>query len=417
MMDSPSSPRSPGSTGGAPISEPNPSSPAPSSSAPPSAKWKYEAVGLPASAAEAEAVALWNQRGPGPNDAVFRWGYLRNPFGDAHCFLLRATDERLAERGPMSVGTVGIGVRRIEVPRSGVSTGNGSTTLSACVLGDFFVLKAHRTFFPALTMQRAVLGWGRKNFDLVYGFPNASAQPIIKRLGFKPLASLDRHVLVLRHARYLKKRIETRLLQRPRFAPFAERIAKVGGRLLAVPMDGFRRFVHPRTSLGPPAGHRFERFDRIDERFDRLFETRAIRDLTIGHRDAKLLQWRFLDRPDQRAGIYGLVDASSGRLRAYIALHIAKDLAYIRDLLGVDADAMGETLRLAAGIARREGCVSLSFTCAAPPALAERLEALGFRKREEDPRILFGFVGDSVENPEIRAALDRWYVTEADEDQ
>lgn len=405
MMRAPPPPSSPSLPS---LPDAPPSDPSPISAGPVSGKWKYEAVCLPASEAETDVVGLWNARRAGPNEAVFRWGYLRNPFGDAHCFILRATDERTPGKGPWSVGTVGIGVRR-------VVAANGKP-VSACVLGDFFVVKQHRTFFPALTMQRGVLGWGRKRFDLVYGFPNESARPIIKRLGFKELAHLGRYVLVLRHERYLKKRIAARLEKQPRLAPFSEPLASVGGRLLAIPMDGFRRFIHPRTSLGPTGARRFERFDRIDERFDRLFESRTFADRTCGVRDAKLLQWRFLDRPDQRCAIWGLTDAS-GRLEAYVALHIAKDLGYVRDLLGTSVEAMTEAMRLAAGIARREGCLSLSFTCAAPPELEASIGRIGFRKREEDPRILFGFVGDAVDNPDTRAALERWYVTEADEDQ
>src|SRR5690606_33766496 len=134
----------------------------------------------------------------------------------------RAVDER----GAANVGTVGVGVRRVDA---------GGQTLRACVLGDFFVSKAHRTFFPALTMQRAVLAWGRKHFDLVYGFPNESAQPIIKRLGFKALAGLGRYVLVLRHERYLKKRLAARIAARPELGPVGGPLADVGGRLLAIP--------------------------------------------------------------------------------------------------------------------------------------------------------------------------------------
>ncbi|HVH43463.1 MAG TPA: hypothetical protein VM925_14010 [Labilithrix sp.] len=350
---------------------------------------KYEASGIPAAEAEAEVVRLWDQRATGANDAIFRWGYLSSPVGSGHCFLLRATDAEATS----VVGGVGVGVRRVDA---------SGKTLSAGVLGDFFVLKGHRTFFPALSMQRAVLGWARKNFDLVYGFPNASAEPVIKRLGFKSLAQLQRHVLVLRHARYIAPRVRS----------------KIAGRALAIPLDGFRRFIHPGISRPAPAGLVLRKFDKLDDRFDRLFRARAFDDLTVGHRDAKLLQWRFLDHPARPSDVYGLTDRS-GELRSYAVVQVIDEVAHVRDLLGVDIESMTQVLRLVAGEARRRRCVSISFICAAPPPLEHALEYLGFRIRDgtEGPRTLFGHAGDTLTDPRILSALHHWYATEADEDQ
>jgi hypothetical protein len=350
---------------------------------------KYEASGIPAAEAEPEVVRLWNERVSRNNQSVFRWGYLSNPLGQGHCFLLRAIDGSTST----IVGTVGIGTRRVNV---------GGETLTAGVLGDFFVLKAHRTFFPALSMQRAALTWARKNFDLVYGFPNESARPVIKRLGFRDMARLERHVLVLRHARYIASRVGS----------------PIAGRALAVPIDGFRRLVYPGISRPAPRGLQFARVHRTDERFDRLFQARAFRHATIGHRDAKLLQWRFLEHPDQPCSLYALTEAS-GELRAYVVIQVEDEIAHVRDLLGVDVEAMGHALRMIAGVARRQRCASLSFVCAAPPHLKRTLDRLGFRVRDgaEGPRLLFGHVGDAFANARTLSGLDHWYATELDEDQ
>ena len=354
---------------------------------------KYEACGVPAAEAQPEVVRLWNARAARSNDVVFRWGYLSNPSGPGQCFLLRATDGGTSS----IVGTVGIGTRRVSL---------GGRTLVAGVLGDFFVVKGHRTFFPALSMQRAVLGWARQNLDLVYGFPNELARPIIKRLGFREMAHFQRHVLVLRHASYLADRIGS----------------NTGARLLAVPIDQLRRLVYPGISRRPAAGLRFGRIERIDERFDRLFHARAFQGLTVGHRDAKLLQWRFIDYPGDPCSIYGLTDGA-GELRAYVVVQMTREIAHVRDLLGVDVEAMGEALRLMGGVARSHRCVSLSFACAAPPQLQRVLDRLGFRTRNsaEGPRVLFGHAGDALlaegANGRNLSALDRWYATEVDEDQ
>lgn len=362
---------------------------------------KYEASGLEAAEAEREVVRLWNERADRANDVVFRWGYLSNPVGQGHCFLLRALEGDTTT----VVGSVGIGSRRVSL---------AGETVTAGVLGDFFVLKAHRTFFPALSLTRAALTWAKKSFDIVYGFPNELARPIIKRLGFRELAHFERHVLVLRHARYIASRVGSR----------------IAGRLLAVPVDGVRRLVHPGISRPAASGFTFTRFERLDERFDRLFHARAFDGFTGSHRDAKLLEWRFLEYPGQPCQIYGLTEAKAkrpGELRAYVVIQILDGVAHVRDLVGVDVEAMGEALRLVAGAARRQRCTSLSFACAAPPDLRRKLHWLGFRVRNgaEGPRILFGHAGDALlsrnpvetTNGRDLSALERWYATEVDEDQ
>jgi hypothetical protein len=350
-------------------------------------KAKYTVRSASAPEAEREVLDLWRKRAIGSSQEVFRWGYLRSPVGPTHCFLLDAT----TEDGAAVVGMVAVGSRRIALPGGDVSAG---------LLGDFFVDKAHRTFFPALMLQRAVVTWAKATFDVVYGFPNASSATIMKKLGIRNLALLERHVLVLRHAPYIQPRVGS------------EAIA----RILAIPADCFRRIASPGISLGARRGLTFLRMHVIDERFDRLFRARAFADVAMGRRDAKLLSWRFLERPDESTTVYALTSGGEkGELRGYAVVHTDEDVAHVRDLLGVDLDSMAEVLRLVAGEARREGCVALSFLCSAPPRLLERLHALGFRVRSGD-RTLVGCAGARLKGHDP-GSLERWYLTEADEDQ
>jgi hypothetical protein len=107
----------------------------------------------------------------------------------------------------------------------------------------------------------------------------------------------------------------------------------------------------------------------------------------------------------------------SGELRAYAVVDTVGALAHVRDLLGIDVASMVQVLRLVGGVMRRQGCAALSFLCAAPPALGREIERLGFRVRGVSARTLFGHPGEAVSNARVLSALDRWYATEADEDQ
>ncbi len=351
---------------------------------------KYEAEGVGAGAAEERVLALWRRLPSPPKPEMFRWCYREGSTGEGHCFLLKAAGDDTE-----IVGMAGLGTRRIETARG---------PLRAALLGGFFVDKAHRTLFPALTLQRAVLAWTRQGFDLLYGFPNESAAPVLKRLGFKDLVKLSRHVLVLRHARYL--------------APVLK--SDLAARVAAIPIDLARRVAQPGTAWPAPRGLVFEEITSLDARFDRLFAARAFPELTTGMRDAALLSWRFLRRPDEATTVYALSAKRSRELHGYAIVHYDGVTAHVRDLLGVDLEAMTATLRLTAGAARKTGASALSFLFAGPREMSARLHALGFRERPTT-RVLIGHAGDSLTKDRAKAdvlpLLERWYVTEADEDQ
>lgn len=343
---------------------------------------RYSVRALGAAEARASVLELWQRLGIADAGARFDWAH-----GDgSRLFLLDAHDGTTSR----VVGMVAIEPREVFA--------NGRR-LSAALLGGFRVEKAHRTFFPALSLQRAVTAWARSEFDLVYGFPNESAAPIMKKLGFRPLLHLSRHALLLRHARQLEEIVDGRALCR----------------VLAAPLDAYRAL-----SLWRPreADQTFASITSADARFDRLFAARAFADWTCGGRDPRLVVRRLLGRPDERTTVHAL--SERGELSAWVAVHRAGDVAFVRDLQGRDVRAMATALRLASLESRAAGCSSVSLLCAAPPALRDALAALGFRARPSS-RVMIGLAGERLATDptgaSTLAALERWYATEADEDQ
>lgn len=324
---------------------------------------KYVARSAPAAEVEADVLALWRKLSPPPPAATFRWGWVDNP---GRCFLLEADGA--------VVGVVGVGERKISAL---------GRTLTAGLLGGFVVEKSHRTFFPALMLQRAVLTWAKKNVDFAYGFPNESSAPIMKKLGFHDLVTLDRWVLVVRHARYIE-----------RYVP-SSRISRV----IAAPIDRLRRLERR-----PPRGCKLE----VDAKPDDRFSFAPFPDRPHGVRDGTFVRWRLGDRPDQKCTIYRLTEGP--RVIGYAAIHFENSIAHVRDLQGIDVKAMGHVLRHLAG--SLGDVQSISLLCAAPPALARELEDIGFMVRAPS-RTLIGFSEDA----KLLDALGRWYATEADEDQ
>ncbi len=323
---------------------------------------KYAVRSAPAAEVEGEVLALWKKLPVPPPEATFRWGWVDNP---GRCFLLEADGA--------VVGVVGVGERQVAMD---------DRTLKAGLLGGFVVEKSHRTFFPALMLQRAVLTWVKKNVDFAYGFPNESSAPIMKKLGFHDLVKLERWVLVVRHARYIE-----------RYVP-SSRISRV----IAAPIDRLRRFERR-----PPRGCRFE-VSAPDARFSFAPFPQRPR----GVRDESFVRWRLADRPDQKCTLYRLTEGST--VIGYAAIHFDGSIAHVRDVQGIDVKAMSHVLRHLAG--SLGDVQSISLLCSAPPELARELEEIGFVIREPS-RTLIGY----AEDPKVLASLGSWYATEADEDQ
>lgn len=77
----------------------------------------------------------------------------------------------------------------------------------AGVLVDLAVMIEHRSLGPALILQQALFAAGKRELDLLYGFPNPKAAPVFKRIGYQQLTDMVRHVRVVRHAPYLHRRL------------------------------------------------------------------------------------------------------------------------------------------------------------------------------------------------------------------
>jgi hypothetical protein len=117
----------------------------------------------------------------------FRHIYLGNPFGAPLILLLRHV-----ESGEY-VGTAAA------VPRPMVLDGR---RIDAAVLSHFAVLPAHRSLGPALRLQSGIAQACEGRFDLIYGMPTAKAVPVVKRIGYRRIASLKRYVKILRYGGY-----------------------------------------------------------------------------------------------------------------------------------------------------------------------------------------------------------------------
>jgi hypothetical protein len=75
------------------------------------------------------------------------------------------------------------------------------------VLVGLAVQSAHRSLFPAVQLQRALIAHAAASFNVLYGFPIHRVAPVFARVGYRRIGELTRHATVIRSAYYLGRRL------------------------------------------------------------------------------------------------------------------------------------------------------------------------------------------------------------------
>lgn len=333
---------------------------------------------------EAHVLELWKQTRSRPVELerTFRWYYRDEADRGNRCFvLLHGGDAEL-------VGATGVGMRRFQAIGKSVD---------AALLGDFFVHRAHRSLFPALSLQRTAADAARANAAFVYGFPNQKALPVFRRLGFAELGTVRRFVRVLDYTRYLDRR-----LKRPWLT-----------RVVARPLNAVAPLRRPRSLL-PSRTRRYAWVTRFDERVDALERESQLRVSVRGQRTAAFLNWRFCAKPGFAGSALTLFDAGTEALRAYAVVESAPEAAYVRDLYGRTwADVEHLLFRLEREL-RTARAASISMNLLGAPELVALLTRAGYAERLSTRKVILSAAPASA--PDLSDAA-HWYLTDADEDQ
>jgi hypothetical protein len=327
----------------------------------------------------AQVIELWrgNLGDPAHHERKFDWFYRRSPTGEPIVQLLRCAD-----------GAVGVSAaaRRHFV--------HGTRTFTAGVLVDLTVQPAHRTLFPALTLQRGIRELALTECSFIYGFPNPKAAPIFHRGGYHRFGTITRYVKVLRAAEYLR-----------------EKLPAVPATVLGGCYD-FATRMRARAALKwAPV--------RLDWRAieDATLDASALdpacdRELLRGARTADFLRWRFGADLGRRCDLVTANDGGSGTVLGYWVVEQLDRVLHVRDcpraLLYGDRSRRAWAALFAA--ADERGCRSVSFECLTPEE-PPVLHALGMRARSARP--VFGALAANA------AELEQLplYLTAADEDE
>jgi len=305
----------------------------------------------------------------------YDWFYLLNPAGTGDVFFLEHT------QSGKTVGFVGVGAREFRLKGSKAHAG---------LLIDFIVHPDHRAFFPALLLQKFACRVARAKYDLLIGYPNANAAPLMRRVGgFED-------ILQVRFARAIE------------FSSYLRRWMPQGlARVVAAPIGaadrivhGWRRRSHSRV--------RTQWRDEFDERYDKLWTEADRADLSVGVRDQPFLRWRFVGRQKRQYRILEILLEGSDRLHGYFVCEIAGAMLLVADIwLSTNmAVRVGALLALVTE-ARALGFGVVSIGIVGCPMLHQALRSAGFSKRDLQRVLVSGAA---------LADCGAWYLTSADSD-
>jgi len=245
---------------------------------------------------------FWNDNHRRPLDEKYRWWYRGNPAGKATVLLVKDSDRNL-------IGCLAVFPRRISI--SGVD-------LRAGLAGDFLVHEKHRVLVPAIKLAKELVSLVREGeFDLIYGFPNKSAEPVMQRAGFNLLAPMRKLVKIVRLSGFLKKYRLYQYLGRP-LSPIVDAVVR---------LFAFETWYHLKESFI------CEEMKGFDKRFDELWKKSRSRFYAFGERAAEVLEWRYPNRDNAGHRIFAISDSGRGKLGGYIVYRPGERSVTISDFI------------------------------------------------------------------------------------
>ena len=328
----------------------------------------------------------------------FRWLYETNPNGPARTWL-GLTD------GGRVIGCGSLLPRRMSV---------AGRQLQAGILSDFTVDRDHRVLGPAMVLQRRILSDCREaGFDLVFGWPNARAIGVMKRIGYATVGIAHSWIKPLRTGARLAPLIAERYSKYLPSWLTPERVARMSAPLLDRALAG-RDLLLRANDL---ARTRVDLVDSVDDRVDLLW-ARAKNQLILGERNATFLDWRYSRFTTERYRYALLSDRASDQLLGYLVFTVRGDNALILDLFVDDIDrsmaplVLGLTAEL-----RAQSLGSLSLTYLGTPRFSAKLRSLGFFERGGDrPVIMWTTPGMPDDLRALLSNSANWFMLDGDLD-
>ena len=335
----------------------------------------YEVVRVPDDAIQSTVLPLWRMGMSDPEivnrvDQRFNWLYRDNPAGQPCTWVVkdRATQTVL---GACSV-----------VPQVLFVQGRA---VRAGLMVDFIVDPKARIAGPAIALQRGLAEQcGAAGFDMLLGYPNHKAWPILARAGYKAIDITRAWARSLRRdpvgaQRVLQSKLSRRL---------SESRAKAVSALLAQPVAGLAQAAlwaaeAAQGLLHPGLTGALRDFDGDFPKIETSAPSRLQTEASAAYR-----RWRYAMHPTHVYRLFELKER--GQTVAWAILRLYEESAEVQDA-GWQAgrsDLPGALWWSLGGALRREGFRVLSVNNAGDPTVDRSLAAALFVQRVDRRRVI-----------------------------
>lgn len=320
-------------------------------------------------------------------DDRFEWLYTENPSGSTKTVLATQQDDDEV------VGCASITPRPFFIDGSKFSAG---------ITMDFIVHENHRTYGPALKLQRANFSTENvADFDMILAFPNKAAKGPMLRVGCKELGASSLFTKVLKTKSKLGRFIKLPVA--------AKAVGSVLDRILSA-ADFVRAFPGPGNRVASIA-------TAFDHRFD-AFWGNVKSDVLIADRSAAYLNWRYAGNRNPGYQIFCLTDKNSESLKGYVVYFIKDRVANVEDMFALNDKSEWQQLLFA--FSRHMRKQDVDAVCVAyfgDEMLVEVFRKLNFFKNKEARSVLLHISPDLADS-EKKTALNpgNWCLFEGDLD-
>ncbi len=331
-----------------------------------------------------EILALLQRNLEGISEERFAWNYVKAP---AVCWLAR--DGSTGEL----VGTCAIFLRDATV--------NGRPA-RAGIAGDFAVDKKHRTFGPALMIQKSLLASLKdERVDFTYSIPNKLSEPLLVRLGYREIGKYHRYVKLLR-AEYRENK---NILPSP-LKGIASGIADLTLKTIS------REFRYRR-----PGSVAVETPELFDGRFDELSRAAGKRMNIIGARGSRFLNWRYKESSYRDYRVFA-VTRDAGALAGYIVYYIEGNVAYVADMLFDEGltDAAKTLLSEFCIQMRKDSIGSVSIRFLGSHSVVAKLKEMNFFEDKRNETMVYAYCQSAPSEDKFLFNSGNWYLLEGDND-
>jgi len=322
-------------------------------------------VSLPSD--RAEMLEILNLNFGSSQEGRFDWRHTSNPAGESVSWFMY----NKSTLATVAMATV--------FPRNMLVSGK---YVRAGQVGEFAVNPKYRSLGPAVQLQRATfepVNDGRLSF--CYDCPpHDQGMSTFVRIGLNPVCEVYRYALPLRSDPYLNRRLGQHLWTKP-VAAAANLLLRARRRSPSISNLDIREH----------SGIFGDEFSHLEKVMSKDEGVRA-------SRDAKNLNWRFVEdpaaslcSPNENTGRYRFfVARSAGELKAFIAFLIQSDrIALIVDMFGLELGEIGPALiETVLGICQEEDVSTIQALLSQEGGLVPIFQAMGFRKRERNARVV-----------------------------